>query len=397
MLEFEQYFSAQVFFIILRETLESVIIISVLLAFIDQSFQTTADAIKTPTNTNPLIPNKQSETGPLSANTSSSLASKFKTEIILGAIAGLSVCFMIGALIIYLFYRVSVDYWSLTEHYWEGIFSIIAAIIISVMGFGMLRVERWKGKWEHKLRSSVNPQWLFDENQISWAKRHTMFILPFITTLREGLEAVVFVGGVGMSDPLTTLPLSFLLALLLGLSIGVVIYKFGTTVHLKYFLVSSTCLLYLVAAGLFSKGIWQFELQRYINLCNGQDMSEVGSGPGSYDITNSVWHVNCCNGEIDGGWMMFTAIFGWTNSATYGSVSGYIVYWLVIVGVVYRKYSLERTATEGRYQTVSDQPQAEGSSSGVRASLGGSALVSIQEEVQSDARISVDSRTLLLE
>ena len=49
----------------------------------------------------------------------------------------------------------------------------------------------------------------------------------------------------------------------------------------------------------------------------------------------SVWHVNCCNPEINGGggWGIFNAIFGWTNSATYGSVLAYNLYWLVVIGV----------------------------------------------------------------
>ena len=101
-------------------------------------------------------------------------------------------------------------------------------------------------------------------------------------------------------------------------------------------MIVSTCFLYLVAAGLFSKGIWNFELQRFIDLCDGMDVSETGDGPGSYDINSSVWHVNCCNGEVpeDGVfWMLFTAIFGWTNSATYGSVFGYIFYWIVVISM----------------------------------------------------------------
>ena len=75
----------------------------------------------------------------------------------------------------------------------------------------------------------------------------------------------------------------------------------------------------------------------------------MGSGPGSYDIRKSVWHVNvsgsfnrfgswlklrkCCNPEINGGggWGIFNALFGWTNSATYGSVISYNVYWLVVI------------------------------------------------------------------
>jgi len=53
----------------------------------------------------------------------------------------------------------------------------------------------------------------------------------------------------------------------------------------------------------------------------------------SYDIRKSVWHVNCCNPELNGGggWGIFNAIFGWTNSATYGSVLSYNLYWLVVI------------------------------------------------------------------
>lgn len=53
----------------------------------------------------------------------------------------------------------------------------------------------------------------------------------------------------------------------------------------------STCLLYLVAAGLFSKGIWHLEANQW-NQVVGGDAAELGSGPGSYDIRRSVWHVN---------------------------------------------------------------------------------------------------------
>lgn len=94
----------------------------------------------------------------------------------------------------------------------------------------------------------------------------------------------------------------------------------------------STCFLYLVAAGLFSKGVWDFEANAW-NKIIGSDADEVGSGPGSYNIRQSVWHVNCCNPELNGGggWGIFNALLGWTNSATYGSVISYNLYWLVVI------------------------------------------------------------------
>lgn len=65
----------------------------------------------------------------------------------------------------------------------------------------------------------------------------------------------------------------------------------GSTAKLQIFLVASTCLLYLVAAGLFSRGVWHLEAQKWNNAIGG-DASETGNGPGSYDIDKSVWHVN---------------------------------------------------------------------------------------------------------
>ena len=78
--------------------------------------------------------------------------------------------------------------------------------------------------------------------------------------------------------------------------------------------------------------MWAFE-QHAWNRVVGGDAAEVGSGPGSYDIHKSVWHVNCCNAEINGGggWGIFNAILGWENSATYGSVLSYNLYWLAVI------------------------------------------------------------------
>lgn len=108
--------------------------------------------------------------------------------------------------------------------------------------------------------------------------------------------------------------------------------RFGSSAKLQLFLVLSTSLLYLVAAGLFSRAVWAFENQQWASAI-GSDTAELGSGPGSYDVDRSVWHVDCCSPTVNGGggWGIFNAIFGWTNSATYGSVIAYNLYWLVII------------------------------------------------------------------
>jgi len=174
-----------------------------------------------------------------------------------------------------------------------------------------------------------------------------MFILPFITILREGLEAIVFIGGVSLGVPAASIPLATASGLAAGSLVGYIIYRGGNAAPLQLFLIASTCFLYLVAAGLFSRSIWYFQQNEWNHLTGG-DAAETGSGPGSYDIRQSVWHVNCCNPQLNGGggWGIFNAVLGWTNSATYGTVIGYDVFWLtVIVGFGLLRYK----ETKGRW------------------------------------------------
>jgi len=149
-----------------------------------------------------------------------------------------------------------------------------------------------------------------------------------------GLEAIVFVTGVSFSAAGTSIPLAIVVGLIAGVAVNYLLYKGGSTSKLQYFLVISTCLLYLVAAGLFSRAIWYFEQQDWNNAVGG-DAAEVGAGAGSYDIDKSVWHVNFGNPELNGGsgWGIFNAILGWTNSATYGSVISYNVYWIFVISM----------------------------------------------------------------
>jgi high-affinity iron transporter len=41
----------------------------------------------------------------------------------------------------------------------------------------------------------------------------------------------------------------------------------------------------------------------------------------------------CCSplDNGDGGWGIFNSLFGWQNSATYGSVISYNLYWVVVI------------------------------------------------------------------
>ena len=207
------------------------------------------------------------------------------------------------------------------------------------MGVALLRVSKMQAKWRVKLAKALeaNDKDVARSGKLgvrvkAWCEKYALFILPFITILREGLEAIVFIGGISLGLPATSIPLAAIVGLACGFLVGFLIYKGGNAAPLQLFLIASTGFLYLVAAGLFSRAIWYLEANTW-NKLTGGDAAENGSGPGSYDIRQSVWHVNCCNPSLNGGggWGIFNAILGWQNSATYGSVIGYNLYWLAVI------------------------------------------------------------------
>lgn len=282
---------------------------------------------------------------------------------------------MIGA-----FYGFGKDHFANTEDIWEGVFGIIASLIISIMGAALLRVNKLQDKWRVKLARALDAKATAEGSQKRghrfrrWAEKYSMFMLPFITVLREGLEAVIYIGGVSLGLPASAFPLAVVCGLAAGIAIGYILYRFvqspphfqprklltspsgGNSARLQLFLIISTCFLYLVAAGLFSKSVWYFENNAWGKIIGG-DASETGSGPGSYDIRQSVWHVNCCNPQLNGGggWGIFNALFGWQNSATYGSVISYNLYWIcVIVAFVWMRFQERKQVSVERGASASE-------------------------------------------
>ncbi|KAI9763656.1 MAG: hypothetical protein M1840_000370 [Geoglossum simile] len=303
-------FFVPVFFIVFRETLETSIIVSVLLAFLKQTLDGEQNAVT---------------------------HKKLVRQVWLGTAIGIGICISIGVGMIGAFYGLGANHWTGTEAIWEGTFALFAAIVISVMGAALLRVSKLQDKWRVKLARALeakdNGGGSFTTRFGRWSEKYAMFLLPFITVLREGLEAVIFIGGVGLGQPATAFPIPILCGLAAGTLIGWVIYKGSNFAKIQIFLIISTAFLYLVAAGLVSRAVLFFETYKWNKILGGGvEASETGSGPGSYNIRQNVWHVNCCSPELSGGggWGVFNSIFGWSNTATYSSVITYNLYWIII-------------------------------------------------------------------
>lgn len=97
------------------------------------------------------------------------------------------------------------------------------------MGAALLRVSKLQEKWRVKLAKALEAK---DDRTgplstrfKHLAEKYAMFFLPFITVLREGLEAVVFIGGVSLGLPATSIPLPAIIGIFTGCFVGFLIYK----------------------------------------------------------------------------------------------------------------------------------------------------------------------------
>ncbi|QRV74646.1 iron transporter FTH1 [Ceratobasidium sp. AG-Ba] len=356
-------FSVPIFFILLRESLEASIIVSVLLSLVEQIVETSsipsasstdrlatagappaecdapaAGSSSTGAGSGTHTPNSQAKdiVQPTSRDANSN-----GSEAAAGAGLGFLLALVIGAAFIAVWFIKVVDLFSAAEEIWEGVFSLIASVLILVMGLAMLRMDRARTKWRGKLEQAFNSKSHSPHDHKGRAGIRMLFMLPFVTVLREGLEAVVFVGGVSLGQPASSIPLAALAGLVIGLVVGYLIYASSSRTHLRVFLVASTSFLLLIGAGLLSKSVGAFERHRF-NVMVGGDVAEAGNGPGSYDVVGNIWHLDCCNPENKHdarGWAVFNAILGWSNNGSVGTVVSYILYWVIaIVALVRMKH-----------------------------------------------------------
>ena len=153
------------------------------------------------------------------------------SQVWFGTALGLLICLIIGAGLIGAFYALGKDHWAGTEDIWEGAFGLFASIVITIMGAALLRVSKLQDKWRVKLAKALEAKDSAKYGSAGtrfklWCEKYAMFLLPFITVLREGLEAVVFIGGVSLGLPGTSFPIPVIVGLGCGCLIGYLIYKY---------------------------------------------------------------------------------------------------------------------------------------------------------------------------
>ncbi|WVQ78001.1 hypothetical protein IAT38_000082 [Cryptococcus sp. DSM 104549] len=287
-----------------------------------------------------------------------SVMRKMRVQIWSGAVLGGSVAMCIGAVFLYVFYHYTHDLWQDAENLWEGGFCLIAAALILIMSLAFLRLPHAQTKWRlkllsayhsHRSRSSsprphhgsgglLHPDAAAERHKHKAANRATaiLFGLPFITVLREGLEGVVFLGGIGLSETPSAVAGGGILGLLAGALCAYLLFSSTSPMSLHKFTTVSSLLLFVIGAGLASRSAYSLERQYFISHV-GTAAAESGNGPGSYRVQGNIWHLTWWDPEPGSGDNMAQlaqAVFGWNNTGTWWTVSTYMAYWIAIMATL---------------------------------------------------------------
>ncbi|MEC4880348.1 MAG: FTR1 family protein [Scytonema sp. PMC 1070.18] len=266
--------------------------------------------------------------------------SRLKWWVYAGVGVGIAVSALIGYLFTWMIQVVSAlnpQYSSVVEPLLEGIFSVLAIIMLSWMLIWMTKQARLmkahvEGAVTYALKQNSNAGW-------------GVFTLIFVAIVREGFETVLFVAANFQQGFVPAI--GALAGISAAVGIGVLLFKWGIKINIRQFFQVMGVLLVLIVAGLVMTAFSKFD-QAVATLALSNRASEslcfyyerftkIHScilGPMVWDTSNIL-----PDQEFPG--VILNALFGYTEHLYVLQALGYIVF-LVVVGSVYF-YSLKVT------------------------------------------------------
>lgn len=307
-----EYFSIAAFLILFREALEASIIIAVLLQMLQKMKML-----------------------------------HLKKWVWIGALVGVGISLIFSIVMIIIFYVANTKLFSSqASMIFKGCICYIACILITMVSFFMLNFYGLERKWRRKLQEA------FDKDQSAKDKetknmKWSMLLLSGSATLREGVEAMLFLTGTSAGLSVKSVIIPGIVGIVAGSLLGVIVYYTGHTIKsLKWFFIASAALLLLIAAGMVINGTLFFSYAGLFGIMFPYELR-----PWSNRI---VWNaIDCCNPNTNQGWALLRALFGWSAAPTNLSVLYYGLYWAVTLPLLAWK-AYHGTLTDKRKAGLDD-------------------------------------------
>ena len=302
-----QWFSVPAFFILLRETIEAALIISVLLGFLRKAG----------------MPEREK-------------------EVWIGAGLGVLASLLFGVIFIIAYYTAKENLFTGNAAYiFEGIMSLIACIMVTFVGAMMIKLAHLKDKFEDKLGEQV-------DLALTGKNKYALYILTFTAVFREGIESTVFLAGVGVNTAPQAIPIAGACGILVGVLLGYLLFFTSLKIDIEPLLWSAACFLFLIAAGLAAYAIHEF--QETEALGNYEKEPKAWGNKPVYDASG------CCSDKKNEFWALMRAIFGYQDKPTPLEFIFYFGYFL-FMGVGLYFYLGKIAEEKARYQSIKEAEQ----------------------------------------
>jgi high-affinity iron transporter len=147
-----------------------------------------------------------------------------------------------------------------------------------------------------------------------------MASLAFVSIFREGVETVLFLGSTSFTTTGAQVILGGVIGLVVAFVLAIAIIKYSAKLNLRTFFNVTGILLIMFAAGLVSRGIFEFQEAGYIA-----------------PIVDHVWNSNWIVSDQGNIGQVLTALFGYDGSPSFSEIAGYLLYWLAVAALIYRE------------------------------------------------------------
>lgn len=197
------------------------------------------------------------------------------------------------------------------EEITEGVVALVATGILTWMIFWMGRQARHiKGNLQNKVDAAIEA-----------GSTMGLAAIAFVAVLREGLESALFLLSTSVGEESNGAQFGgALLGVMGAVGIGYLVYKGSRRINLRLFFRVTGMLILLFAAGLFAKGIHEFQ--------------EVGLIPTAVEHVYNLGSVTLLNPDLSQTGEFLKGLFGWSPDPSIEMLIGYFSF-LIPVGIAF--------------------------------------------------------------
>ncbi len=235
---------------------------------------------------------------------------KYNNVVYVGIGAGI-VGSIIGAL---LFHELAGDFAGRSEQIFEGVTMLIGAGLLTSMIIWMRKQKNIAKHLEQKIEAHASND-----------HRLGLFLLVFISILREGIETVIFLSASSLVSADTKL-IGVLSGIVAAIILGYLMFVTTVRIDLKKFFTVTSTLLILFAAGLVAHGVHELGEAHLIPelIEHVWDINPMVYADGTFPLLHEKGYIG----------QLLTSLFGYNGNPSLMEVLSYIIY----IGVAWLLY-----------------------------------------------------------